>query len=404
MAFGRGYGGDVTDSERRANERLAREGDPAARVRLLLDRVRDGKLLPSRLELAAFCHGVTSPGTTGRAAVAAWEALPPPSRRRIGELRSGDEAAWRRELVRLGKTPLVTFLTGAVFGFRDPGDGQASADPLAGREIHLLADATVRFALADPPITFRAAGVDLLEEVDHDGRIGIEYTGHDAASREPVRLVALPDRIATEGVTELADRLRRLDHPSLSRVLRVHMDEGDSLVAIVLRRADGMPLASWLTAPHTLDEKLSLVDEVADALQYLHRRELVHGKLDPGSIRLWSGQPRIYDHAPVLVDRVLAPPYVAKVHEWCAPEVLTDRGKIGFGTDIYGLAALAFHLIEGRPPFSDEGNYMGRLRRILLDPPPRASVKDAVLRRGLAKRPEDRYPSVAAFRQALLEE
>ena len=391
----------VTDSERRTNERLAREGDPAARVRLLLDRVRDGKLLPSRLELAAFCHGVASPGTTtGRAAAAAWEALPPAARHRLVGLASGDKAAWRRELARMGKSPLLGFL-GTVFRF--PGDaGREGLDPLPDRDAHSIADATVRFALADPPFTFRAAGVDLLEELERPP-VGIEFWGHDATTREPVRVVALTDRIASAGVPELADRLRLLDHPNLSRVVRIVVDDQAPHVTVVLRRADGVELADWLRAPRSLEAKLSLADEVADALQYLHRRDLVHGQLDVGSIRIWGDRPRICDHAPVLIERLLAPRSVAGTSDWCAPEVLTDRGKIGFGTDVYGLAAFAFHLIEGRPPFSFDGKLTDRLRRILLDPPPRAKVKDAVLRRALAKRPEDRFPSVAAFRQALLE-
>src|SRR5579872_7218794 len=108
----------VSDLERREHERLAREGDLAAQVRMLRDRVRDGTLSERRLELAAYCHVTDSPETAAElAAAAAWEFLEPSQR---PPLRATTLRSWAVGLAHYGAVATVHAMLPAA---RDAGLG-----------------------------------------------------------------------------------------------------------------------------------------------------------------------------------------------------------------------------------------------------------------------------------------
>jgi hypothetical protein len=124
-------------------------------------------------------------------------------------------------------------------------------------------------------------------------------------------------------------------------------------------------------------------------------------------VRVERGEPRIVDLALAQLDVFrdggtnavpsLFPPGVG-----IAPELLNASAPIGAASDVYGLATLAFEVIEGRPIFEPTGTLQGDVHAALQAPPPVAAFKPLVFERALSKRPQVRFPSVAAFRAALL--
>ncbi len=96
--------------------------------------------------------------------------------------------------------------------------------------------------------------------------------------------------------------------------------------------------------------------------------------------------------------------------DYMAPEQLHDRKRIDARTDIYGLGATLFHLLTGRPPYSE---FQGILKGIQIisdrGPPSVNSIVPAcpkalsdVIAKMLAKDPEDRYQSATDAARALL--
>src|SRR5690606_26477634 len=95
---------------------------------------------------------------------------------------------------------------------------------------------------------------------------------------------------------------------------------------------------------------------------------------------------------------------------WAAPEFFADDAVRGVPGDIYSLAATVYTLLKGSSPFEEPGGSNSALElitRIERNPVPPVGRPDvppsleAVLVRAMAKRPEARYPSAAAFGRAL---
>src|ERR1700712_1904411 len=166
--------------------------------------------------------------------------------------------------------------------------------------------------------------------------------------------------------------------------------------------------------PHA--EVVEIVTAVAEALDFAHERRLLHRDVKPPNILVTTpsdtarrrvlltdfGIARETDDISGITEEDMAVGTVA----YAAPEQLT--GKVLDGrVDQYALAATAFHLLTGAPPFANP-NRAVVVGDHLHTPPPRLSGHrpdlahlDAVMAKALAKRPDDRYPRCLDFAVAL---
>ena len=91
-----------------------------------------------------------------------------------------------------------------------------------------------------------------------------------------------------------------------------------------------------------------------------------------------------------------------------APEQAAGEPRVDARTDVYALGAVLHEMLAGESPFA-AASQQAVLRRVMHEPPMalatrRADVPpslDAAVRRALAKRPDERFPSAAAFAAAL---
>jgi serine/threonine protein kinase len=226
-------------------------------------------------------------------------------------------------------------------------------------------------------------------------------------------LIASPDfaaRFEREVRTAMA-----LDHAGIVRVLDYGYDAGQAY--LVMDYVSGPSLRAYQreqeNRPLTTDEAVHLVAAVADTLAYLHSQGLVHRDVKPSNILLRDGRL----DSPVLTDLGIARLLEATVDSasgtaagtpaYMSPE--QGLGKpVDARSDIYALGAVLFDLVTGQPPFQAESSYAVVLHHIHTSPPrPRDLRPDLpeavqqVILKALAKNPEDRYPSAAAFAAAL---
>jgi serine/threonine protein kinase len=166
-----------------------------------------------------------------------------------------------------------------------------------------------------------------------------------------------------------------------------------------------------LTLPVDLPTAVAMIAQIAAALQYTHDQGIVHRDVKPGNV-LIRVEPNGRWHL-LLADFGVARgmdsagqrTQISGTFLYMAPEQFS--GTFSPASDQYALAVMAYQLLAGRPPFEGELGALTRAHLYEAPPSPRTfnpaipPAVEAVLLRALAKDPAQRYPTVAAFAQAL---
>ena len=159
-----------------------------------------------------------------------------------------------------------------------------------------------------------------------------------------------PERQARE-----AALLGELDHPHLVRLLEVvHQPQrgGAPRVALVLELLAGGSLAALLARRGRLrpGEVVTAIAPVAAALAHAHGNGVVHGDLSPGNIVFTAeGRPVLTDLG---VARVLGETAAAEVTPAYVDPTVARGGAPGPASDVFGVAAAAFHALTGIAPWN----------------------------------------------------
>jgi hypothetical protein len=210
-----------------------------------------------------------------------------------------------------------------------------------------------------------------------------------------------PERQARE-----AALLGELDHPHLVRLLDVvHQPRrgAPARVALVLDLLPGGSLAALLARRGRLrpGEVVTAIAPVAAALAHAHEHGVVHGDLSPGNIVFTAeGRPVLTDLG---VARVLGEAALGEVTPAYVDPTVARGGAPGPASDVFGIAAAAFHALTGVAPWNAAGpadtlavaaaGALPDLDELAPDAP--AELR-AVIGRGLAADPHERG-SAGAF-------
>ncbi|MGE0708697.1 MAG: serine/threonine-protein kinase [Planctomycetota bacterium] len=200
-------------------------------------------------------------------------------------------------------------------------------------------------------------------------------------------------------------------HPNVVRIHAAGVCEGRAyLVLDLLPDGDlGQRLAAGPLAP---EEARRVVRELARGLEHVHAQGVLHRDLKPANVLFAGETPQLTDFglARLLGEQTLTQTgAVLGTPSHMAPEQIDpSRGELGPATDVYGLGAILYHCLTGRPPFGGASAMEALLAVIEAAPQPPCAARpevpralEAVCLRALAKRPEDRYPSAAALGAAL---
>lgn len=201
-----------------------------------------------------------------------------------------------------------------------------------------------------------------------------------------------------------AQLVARLEHPNIVPIHDFWREPGAAYLVMRFLRGGTAEQSLRRHGAWSRQQVVRLATEIGGALEYAHRRGIVHRDVRPANILLDDdsnaylsdfGIARPTNELPA--GELLSPAY-------SAPEVL--RGEpVGPQADILSLAVSVYELITGRLPFADATDRADLVRHQLQDPlPPVTSVRrdlpsqlDEVLARATAKAPADRYASVASF-------
>jgi serine/threonine protein kinase len=283
-------------------------------------------------------------------------------------------------------------------------------------------------------------GYETLEEVGRGG-MGVVYKARQQGLN---RLVALKMILAGShaGPEDLArfrleaEAVARLQHPNIVQIYEV--GEQDGIPFLTLEFCGGGPLAALLCGkPLPGRDAAWVVEQVARGVHAAHQAGIVHRDLKPANILLAAAAwpPPEEEEAPLAADSVLAG-WVPKITDfglakrvqedtaacpgltrtgtvmgtpsYMAPEQAGDTKNIGPACDVYGLGAILYELLTGRPPFLAASHIDTILQVMHEDPlPPRMLNRqidpdlERVVLKCLEKQPSLRYASAAELAEDL---
>lgn len=235
-----------------------------------------------------------------------------------------------------------------------------------------------------------------------DGRIvalkAAPSAGANAESRE---------RFAREGET-----CRALDHPHVVRVLDT--GEADGMMYQAMEMLDGVDLGKVMAEDRdfTWDQKLAVMEQLCEGLQYAHERNLVHRDIKPANLFLEnSGRAVVLDFGMVRVaesELTKAGAAVGTIN-YMAPEQIHGE-RCTPASDVFSAGMVFFQFASGRHPFSTKEKSLAQVvSAIVFEAAPKLSEIRAdapeglefLLNRALEKDPAKRFRNAGELKQAI---
>jgi serine/threonine protein kinase/tetratricopeptide (TPR) repeat protein len=252
------------------------------------------------------------------------------------------------------------------------------------------------------------------------GGMGVVYAARDLRLERAVALKTMSslagDETARKRFWREARAAASVNHPNVCQLYEIGEDAGELFIAMEL--LEGETLAERLTrGAMSLPEVLPVGLGMLAALQALHARGIVHRDLKPSNVFLTR-------HGVKLLDFGLARPgdpaqaralvsetdltrtgMMVGTPRYMPPEQVTGE-PLDFRSDLFAAGAILFEMLAGRPAFAGR-NVVEILHATLYEQPPAltgssaVAAADRVIRRALAKRPEDRPESAEAMAEEL---
>jgi serine/threonine protein kinase len=240
----------------------------------------------------------------------------------------------------------------------------------------------------------------------------------DEVALKIVRSEFVRDQNARERFLRESRASAQLRHPNIVSILDYNLD-GEGRPFMVMELLNGRSLRQEVGARGALplDEVQAIMHPICNALQLAHDHGILHRDLKPANIVAhdFGGGTRVHK----IVDfglvrdlrsestRLTATNMFIGTFAYAAPEQVLG-GELDPRSDQYSLAVITYELLTGRPPF-DNPDAAQLITSLLTKPVPLPTKVrpglpnwiDLVLGRALAKSADERYPTVAAFGEAL---
>ncbi len=246
------------------------------------------------------------------------------------------------------------------------------------------------------------------------GAMGVVYKARQISLNRTVALKMIRAG-ALAGEAELrrfqneAEAVARLDHPHIVPIYEVGEHDGKRYFSMKLI---GGPCLSRTLSSYTANPQnaAKLMVTIAEAVHHAHQRGILHRDLKPSNILLdEQGQPHVSDFGlakQVEGDGSLTESgAVLGTPAYMAPEQAAGSKRLVTTlSDVYGLGAILYALLTGKPPFGGDSvmETLDRVRQQQPVPPSRLNPKvprdlEIICLKCLDKDPQRRYPSAEAL-------
>ena len=250
------------------------------------------------------------------------------------------------------------------------------------------------------------------------GGMATVYLAEDLKHHRQVAIKVLkPELAAVLGAERFVQEITttaQLQHPHILPLF--DSGEADGFLFYVMPYVEGETLRDKLDreTQFGVDEAVRIAREIADALDYAHRRGVIHRDIKPENILLHDGRPMVADFGIALALSAAAGGRMTETGmslgtpHYMSPEQATADKEITGRSDVYSLASVMYEMLAGDPPhtgssaqqiivkiIADEARPVGEVRRSV---PPNVA---AALGKALEKLPADRFETAKAFADAL---
>src|SRR5262245_19851 len=238
------------------------------------------------------------------------------------------------------------------------------------------------------------------------------YYGLDVKLRRPVAVKVIDARYRdnpsyAERFVREAQAIATWRHENIIQIY--YADDQDGFYYFVMEYIDGMDLSQLLAQVKRQGkllpqaEVLQMGRAVASALDYAHRRGIIHRDVKPSNILVAK------DGRVVLADFGLAMDAeqgsmgeVMGSARYVAPEQARNSSSAVPQSDVYSLGVVLYEMLTGQVPFDDPSSAALAVQHLTLPPPPPRQINpnltaetEAVLLKALRKKPQERYSSAS---------
>jgi eukaryotic-like serine/threonine-protein kinase len=269
-----------------------------------------------------------------------------------------------------------------------------------------------------PPALGTFGDYELLQEIARGG-MGVVYKARQRGLERTVAIkMILSGQHATgEDVERFCLEARsaaNLDHPNIVPIYEIGQHQGRHYFSMAF--IEGSSLTSLVRdkgVVMSFKESASIVQAVANGIQYAHDHGIVHRDLKPENVMIDKhGRPRVTDFGLAKRQQVdsglTAAGQVMGTPSYMAPEQAMGKSTIGPAADIYSLGGILYFLLTSRPPFLGS-NVMETLFQVVqqdLVPPRQVNQSvpaelEAICLKCLQKDPQKRFPSAGHLAAAL---
>ncbi len=250
-----------------------------------------------------------------------------------------------------------------------------------------------------------------------EGGMGVVYQCLDTVGGVEVAVKGLPPEVSRnademEDIRANYQLVRKLRHPNIAGATSLERDDSTGAYYLVMDLAQGVTLKSWVrrNASASREARIAILRQVAAALDYAHTEKVIHRDVKPENVMVDAeGRVKVLDFGLAAQIRSSqsrtsdAVTSTGGTPGYKSPEQWRGRAQ-QTPADIYSFGVVAYWMLAGHLPFDgDDPVVLGHA--VLTEPVEPVEglpeYMNAALAKALAKKPEERFATCAAFMDAL---